>query len=319
MNIKVLDYKSLGMDLDLTPLRDFGEVYVYNSTEDSELECRLADADVIVINKIKITKELMLKCPRLKLICIFATGFDNVDTVAAGDIGIGVCNVPGYSTDSVVLYTVATVLALASRIREYNRYVTTGEYTKSGIPNKLEPVFHELAGKTWGIIGLGNRGKSVAKVAEAMGAKVIANKRTPIDEYVCVDINTLCRESDIITIHCPLNDATRGLISKEKIDLMKDGVIIVNEARGAVVCDQDIVSGIKSGKIGGFGSDVYTVEPFGENHAFNSIMHMDNVLLTPHCAWGAFESRSRCLKIICDNIRSFLNNEKLNRVDKFVK
>ena len=315
MIIKVLDHDSLGFDLDLSPLHAFGETEVYGATEKDELHKRVADAEVIIINKIKVDRACMLAAPNLKLICIFATGYDNIDTVAARELGIGVCNVPGYSTDSVTLLTVSTALALVSHLNEYNRYVTSGEYTEKGIPNRLEPVFHEVSGKTWGIIGAGNIGSAVARVAEALGARVVACKRSPSDKFECVDIDTLCRRSDIITIHCPLNDGTRGLISNEKISLMKNGVIIVNEARGAVVVDDAIVEGIESGKIGGFGSDVYNEEPFSKEHPFNKIMHRDNVILTPHCAWGAKEARDRCLKIICDNISSFLKGERLNRVE----
>ena len=166
-----------------------------------------------------------------------------------------------------------------------------------------------------GIIGLGNIGKAVAKAAEALGARVIANKRTPEAGYECVDIDTLCRESDIITIHCPLNDQSRGLINKERIALMKRDVVIVNEARGAVVDESDVAEAIKKGMIGAFGSDVYSAEPFGADHPFYEIKDYSNVLFTPHAAWGAYESRVRCISIICDNIAAYLRGERRNRVD----
>ena len=316
MKIKVLDHNSLGFDLDPSPLSRYGELEVYGATDSEEIYARIYDADVIIINKIKVDRECMLSAPNLKLICIFATGYDNIDTKSANELGIGVCNVPAYSTDSVAVCTISTTLALLTHLREYNNYIRSGEYSKSGIPNKLEPVFHELRDKTWGIIGAGNIGSAVAKVAEAFGARVLAYKRTPTDKFNCVDIETLCRESDIITIHCPLNDGTRGLISKEKIDIMKDGVIIVNAARGAVIVDDDIVACLENGKIGGFGSDVYNVEPFAADHPFYKIMNRDNVILTPHCAWGAKEARERCLSVICDNIESYLSGGNLNRVEK---
>ena len=315
MKISVLDSDSLGRDLPLDELRRFGEVCVYPTTSSDEVIDNIADADVVLINKVKITEHVMDSCPNLKLVCIFATGFDNVDVRAAGKRGIAVCNVPGYSTDSVVLCTVATVLALVTHLKVYNRYVADGSYSSSGIPNKLEPVFHELKGKTWGIIGAGNIGKSVLNVARAMGARVLVNKRTPCKELNCVDIETLAKESDIITIHCPLNDESRGLINSKLISLMKKNVIIVNEARGAVVIDEDIADAIKKGRIAGFGSDVYNLEPFPTNHPFSDIMNLDNVLLTPHFAWGAYESRLRCLRIVCNNIDAFINGERLNRVD----
>ena len=315
MKIIVLDRNSLGVDTPLDGLNRFGEVTVYDTTSADELDIRVADADILILNKVKITESTFAAAKSLKLICIFATGFDNVDVVAAKKYGVGVCNVPGYSTDSVALFTVANVLALYTNLREYNDFVVTGEYSRSGIPNRLVPVYHEVKGKTWGIIGLGNIGRAVAKVAEAFGAKVIANKRTPVDDYECVDIDTLCRESDIITIHCPLNSESRGIINSERIALMKKDVVIVNEARGAVVNEYDIAQAIKKGTIGAFGSDVYSTEPFGDDHPFYKIKENYNVLLTPHAAWGAYESRLRCINIICENITAYINGERHNRVD----
>ena len=315
MKIVVLDRKSLGMDTPLDGLNKFGDVVIYDSTSSDELNSRISDADVIVLNKVRITESAFEAAKSLKLICIFATGFDNVDLVSARKHGVGVCNVPGYSTDSVALFTLASVLSLYTHLREYNDYVITGEYTKNGVPNCLTPVYHEISGKTWGIIGLGNIGRAVAKVAEALGARVIANKRTPVSDYECVDIDTLCRESDIITIHCPLNDESRGLINKDRIALMKRDVVIVNEARGAVVDEYDIADAIKKGTIGAFGSDVYSTEPFGVDHPFYEIKGKHNVLFTPHAAWGSYESRKRCINVICANVEAYLNGERKNRVD----
>ena len=315
MKIVVLDRSSLGLDTPLEGLYAFGEVAIYESTAPEEVVDRILDADCIILNKVKITEQILSCAPSLKLICIFATGYDNVDIAAARKYGVGVCNVPGYSTDSVALFTVANVLALYTHLREYNAYVTSGEYSSSGIPNKLTPVYHEIAGKTWGIIGLGNIGKAVAKVAEALGARVIANKRNPIEGYNCVDINTLCGEADIITIHCPLNDESRGLIDKSRIALMKRDVVIVNEARGAVVNESDIAEAVKKGMIGAFGSDVYSQEPFTTDHPFYEIKDFCNVLFTPHAAWGSYEARKRCIEIICNNISSYLSGERNNRVD----
>lgn len=315
MKIVVLDRNSVGLDTPLDGLKRFGEVVIYDTTSPEELPMRVLDADVIVLNKVKITADVIKTAKNLKLICIFATGYDNIDVETARARGVGVCNVPGYSTDSVALFTVANVLSLYTHLREYNEYVTSGEYSRSGIPNKLTPVYHEIKGKTWGIIGLGNIGKAVAEVAKALGARVIANKRTPVEDYECVDVDTLCRESDIITIHCPLNDESRNLINKDKIDLMKKDVVIVNEARGAVVNEYDITEAIKKGMIGAFGSDVYSTEPFSTDHPFYEIKDFCNVLFTPHAAWGSYESRLRCIDIICDNISAYISGDRKNRVD----
>lgn len=315
MKIVVLDRESIGLDTPLNGLSRFGEVEIYDKTSVAEVCSRVADADVIVLNKVKITKEVIDAARHLKLICIFATGYDSIDLSSAQERGIGVCNVPGYSTDSVALFTIAKVLSLYTHLKEYNEYVVTGEYSASGVPNKLTPVYHEIRGKTWGIIGLGNIGRAVAEVAKAFGARVVAYKRTKVDDYECVDLDTLCRESDIITIHCPLNEQSRGIIDAQRLALMKKDVVIVNEARGAVVNERDISDAIKKGTIGAFGSDVYSCEPFGADHPFYEIKDYCNVLFTPHAAWGAYESRCRCINIICDNILSFINGERKNRVD----
>ena len=315
MKITVLDRASMGDDTSFLPIETLGEVEIYDTTSQEMLISRIEDTDVIITNKVKIGEEAISASKKLKLICVFATGYDNIDIKAAKANGVGVCNVPGYSTESVVLYTVSTVLALATKIREYNDYVRSGDYTRSGVANLLTPVYHELAGKTWGIVGCGNIGRAVARVAEALGARVIVNKRTEDLKFTCVDINTLCKESDVISLHCPLNDSTRGLIDAEKIALMKKDVILVNEARGAVVNEGDVAKAITEGRIGAFGCDVYSVEPFGTEHPYTSIMNLPNVLLTPHAAWGAYEARERCVNIITSNISSYFDGVILNRVD----
>ena len=316
MKIVILDKASLGEDTPFSVLDRFGEVETYLSSTPEEAIVRSADADVIIINKLKITRELLTSAKRLRLVCEFATGFDNIDIEAARELGIAVCNVPAYSTDSVALYTLTTVLALCTHLNEYTKYVRSGEYTASGVPNKLTPVYHELTGKTWGIIGYGNIGKTVGRLAEAFGARVIVNTRTPVDGTECVDMDELCRRSDIITVHCPLNDGTRALINAERLDLMKPEVILVNEARGAVLDEVAVTEAVLDGRIGGFGCDVYSVEPFPAEHPYNRIMQMDNVILTPHVAWGSYESRVRCMNIIANNIEAFYGGEILNRVDK---
>ncbi|MBQ7326121.1 MAG: hydroxyacid dehydrogenase [Clostridia bacterium] len=316
MKIVILDRASIGFDTPISVLSRFGEVVCYDSSSPEEAMARSSDADVIIINKIKVTRELMEASDSLKLVCVFATGYDNIDIEAAREKGIAVCNVPGYSTYSVVLFTVSKVLALCSHMFEYSAFVKSGEYTALGVPNRLTPVYHELSGKTWGIIGYGNIGRSVGRVAEALGAKVIVNKRTPSDDATNVDIDTLCRESDIITVHCPLNDQSRALINEHRISLMKPEVILVNEARGAVLDEAAVAKAVKGQRIAAFGCDVYSTEPFGTDHPYSAIMHMPNVILTPHSAWGSYEARERCINIIADNIDSFISQKSLNRIDK---
>ena len=316
MKIVLLDRATLGEDTPIECLSELGEVVSYQFSTPEEAHVRIKDADVIVINKLKVDRSLLESAEKLKLICIFATGYDSIDVFAAKEKEIGVCNVPAYSTDSVTLFTVSTVLALASHLVEYTDFVRSGEYTAGGMANRLTPVYHDIAGKTWGIVGYGNIGRSVGRVAEALGAKIIVNKRSPVDSAECVDIDTLCRRSDIITIHCPLNDSSRKLINSERISLMRENVILVNEARGAVLDEEAIADAVENGKIAAFGCDVYSTEPFGKDHPYNRIVHRKNVLLTPHAAWGSYEARERCIRIIAQNIKSFKEGKILNRVDK---
>ena len=315
MKITVLDRKTMGEDISFAPFERYGELTVYDITPMELMAERVKDAEVIILNKAKITAEVIAVAKCLKLICVFATGYDNIDLAAAREAGVAVCNVPGYSTDSVTLYTIATVTALASRLMTYSATVSSGEYTKAASPNKITPTFHDLRGKTWGIIGYGNIGKSVAEVAKAFGAKIIVNKRTPVSDVRCADIDTLCCESDIITIHCPLNDDTRGIIDARRLALMKKNVILVNEARGAVLDEAAVAKAVEEGRIGAFGCDVYSQEPFHADHPYNTIKERDNVILTPHSAWASFEARTRCVDIISNNIASYISGDRLNRVD----
>lgn len=315
MKIVILDRQSIGYDTPIESLKEIGELVIYDNTTEHELPERIKDAEILLLNKIKITEKIINSAKLLKLICVFATGYDNIDITAARRRGIAVCNVPAYSTESVTLFTLATALSLITHLNQFNAYVRCGKYSDSGLPNLITPVFHELKGKTWGIVGGGNIGLSVAKVAEAFGARVIINKRNKISSYPCVDLNQLCRESDIISIHCPLTPQTHNLINSEKISIMKDSVIIINEARGAVVCEADIAEAILNKRIAGFGCDVYSVEPFPKNHPYNTIKDFENVILTPHAAWASYEARCRCIEIVAENIKSFLNGEMKNRVE----
>lgn len=315
MKITVLDAKTLGEDLDLSPLSAVGETEIYQNTAPELVAERIADSEVVIINKVKLNGSNLGGAKKLRLICIAATGYDNIDVAFCKANGIAVCNVVGYSTDSVAQITVATVLSLACHLGEHTASVSSGEYTRSGVANKLTPVYHEIAGKTWGIVGYGNIGRKVGEIARAFGCKVIANRRSATDENECVSLETLCKESDIITIHTPLNDSTRGLISREMIALMKSDTIIVNTARGAVTDEAELALAVKEGRIGALGSDVYSVEPFGEDHPFYAIKELPNVCLTPHMAWGAYEARERCLGDIIKNIKAFYSGEIRSRVD----
>ena len=314
LKIAVLDRDTVGDDIPLTALEAVGEVTVYGLTPPELVAERLAHADVAVINKIKLNESNLAGNDHLKLICLLATGYDNVDITYCGGRGIAVCNVAGYSTQSVAQMTVTMALSLMSHLPVYRRFTASGEYSRQKMMNRIEPVFHEIAGKTWGIIGFGNIGRQVARVAEALGCRIMVCKRTPVDGCENVDVDTICREADIISIHTPLNDETRGLISEERIRLMKQDVIVINVARGAVADEAALAKAVLEGRIGGLGVDVYSTEPYGENHPYQTIAHLDNVCLTPHMAWGAYESRKRCVEEIGENIRSFMDGGRRNRV-----
>lgn len=315
MKITVLDADTLGKDLSLEPLKSVGEVTVYNYSTPDEVKERIADCEVVIINKIKLNESNLSYAKNLKLICIAATGYDNVDVGFCRKNNIAVCNVVGYSTNSVALLTTSLALSLVTHLREYNDYVRSGEYTKNGIPNRLEPAFHELDGMTWGVVGLGNIGKKVSRIAEAMGCRVIANKRTFEEGFELVSLDELMERSDVISVHTPLNESTKGLISREKIAKMKKNAILINVARGAVCDEKALAEAIEEGRIGGIGIDVYSTEPFPADHPFNSIKDEPNVLLTPHNAWGAYEARERCLGEMIENIKAFYDGEKRSRVD----
>lgn len=314
MKIKILDASTLGGDMDLTVFEKLGELTVYQNTSPDEVSQNAEDADVIIINKVKVGAHNLSECKNLKLICIMATGYDNIDTEYCRSRGIAVCNVVGYSSQSVAQITVAMVLSLVSHLNEYREAVADGSYTRGGVANMLTPIYHEICGKTWGIVGYGNIGSQVGRVAEALGCRVIVNKRTPTSDVECVDIDTLCREADIITVHTPLTPDTKNLISEQRIKSMKPDAIFVNMARGLVADEAALADAIESGRLGGLGVDVYSKEPFGADHPYTRISGYPNVCFTPHMSWGAYEARVRCCDEVMKNIQAFMNGKKRNRV-----
>ena len=315
LNICVLDAATLGEDLDLSPLSRVGQVKVFATTAPEEVAERLVDCDIVLINKIKLGAHNLKWATRLKLICVAATGYDNIDVDYCRTHGIGVANVVGYSTDNVAQLTAAMALSLITHLPTYNRMTADGSYTRGGVANCLTPAYHEIAGKTWGIAGYGNIGRAVGKIASALGCRVLAYKRTPVEGVECVDLETLCRESDILSIHLPLSDATRGILDADHIALLKPESIVINVARGAVTDEAVLAAALESGRIGGLGVDVYSTEPFGEDHPFYRLRDRDNICLTPHMAWGSIEARRRCLSEIILNMEAFLRGERRNRLD----
>lgn len=314
MKITILDANTLGEDIDVSGFDKLGDVTVFESTCPNDVIERISDSEIVVLNKVKLTGENLPFAKKLKLICITATGFDNVDIEYCKNHGIGVCNVAGYSTDSVVQVTASMVFSLVTKLNVYDRFVKSGEYTESGVFNCVKPVFHEMSGMTWGIAGLGSIGKKVAAVAQAMGCHVLAFKRTPVDEYECVGIDELCQRSDIISLHTPLNSDTFHLINRERLSVMKKNCILVNAARGTVVDEEAVTEAVEKGIIGGLGVDVYSSEPMAKSNPYRRLFGRDNVIFTPHMAWGAYEARCRCVDEVLKNIESFLNGEKRSRI-----
>lgn len=313
MKIAILDKSTLGADIDLSPIRALGETAEYSSTRPNEMSDHIGDADVIVINKVKCNEATLENCKNLKLICVAATGYDNIDLEYCKSRGIGLCNVPGYSTDSVAQVSVAMAMSLATHLTEYRNVVNSGKYTESGVANCLVPVFHEMSSMVWGVVGGGGIGTKVAEIARAIGCKVFMCRRKQEGDFPLADIDTICRECDIISLHIPLSDSTRNMINRSRISSMKQNAIVINTARGAVADETALADAAKMGKIL-LGCDVYSVEPFDESHPFYEIKDLDNVILTPHMAWGAYESRMRCVKIISENIKCFFGGNSKNRI-----
>lgn len=312
MKIVVLDKDTLGDDIDLSPLAAVGEVTVFGNTPPDLVRERLTDADVAVLNKIKLNAE-NLTDTAVRLICVAATGYDNIDTAYCRKAGVALCNVPGYSTDSVAQLTLAMALQLATRLDDYTDYVNSGAYAASGVANKLSPVFHEISGKTWGVVGGGGIGRRVARLAQAFGCRVLMCRRQAESEFEAADLDRLCREADILSLHCPLNDQTRGMLSRERIAVLKKGAIVINTARGAVTDEAALAQAVKEGRIA-LGCDVYSVEPFGTQHPFYELRGLPQVCLTPHMAWGSYQARQRCVAMMAENIERFYRGESHNRI-----
>ena len=315
MNIVVLDAATLGSDLDLSPLNALGTVIAYDGTPVEKIPERVAQADITISNKLKLNRQNLTDAKNLKLVCVCATGVDNIDLEYCRERGIGVCNVPGYSTESVAQLTLTMALALMGHLKEYRDHVHSGAYSRGGVANCLTPVWHEITGKTWGVIGGGNIGSRVANLAEAFGCKVLMCRRKADDRWENADVDTLCEKADIISVHVPLTEETRGMIGKTQIDRMKKNVIFINVARGLVADEEALTEAVEEDRIGGLGVDVFSAEPFGENHPYTRILDRDNVILTPHTAWGVIETRERCLNIVADNIKVWQAGGRQNRVD----
>lgn len=308
MKIVILDRLTLGSDIDLSLLNQFGEIIEYDYTTEEDTIKRLKDCDVVITNKVLITKEVMDNT-ELKLICVSATGTNNVDLEYAKHKKIEVKNVAGYSTNSVAQLTISFVLHFIQEINYYSNYVKKGNWHKSKIFTHIDKPFIELSGKTWGIIGLGNIGQSVAKIASAFNCNVNYYSTSNMNfntTYNTTNLTTLLETSDIISIHCPLNEKTKDLLNYENMKLLKNNAIIINVARGGIINEYDIAKIIKEKNLY-FGLDTVATEPIEEDSPLNSILDQDNIIVTPHIAWASIESRKKLIEGVYENIKGFIN------------
>ena len=309
--IVLLDAETLGEVNSFYKLTRLGNLTVYQSTPHHARLDRIHGKEIVITNKVVIDREVMDACPSLKLICIAATGMNNVDLDYAAQMGIVVNNVAGYSTESVVQHTFAMLLCLMGQIRYYDEYVRRGDYTRSHIFTHHGRPFPELAGKKFGIIGMGTIGKRVAQVAEAFGADVCyysTSAKNLNAGYPHVSLENLLTECDIISIHCPLNDSTLDLIGYEQLRLMKKSALLLNSGRGGIVNESDLACALNEKLISGAGLDVMTKEPPDDTNPLLQVENKDMLLITPHIAWASVESRERLMDGIVRNIDTFLQH-----------
>lgn len=317
MKLAILDAKTLGSDIDLSGFSQFGEVEIFQTTKPEETLERVKDKDIVITNKVVIDKNIMYNAPNLKLICVAATGVNNIDIEYAKQKGIQVRNVAGYSTESVVQHTFAMLFYLLESLRYYDDYVKSGEYTKSDIFTHLGRPFWEVRGKTWGIIGLGTIGRRVADVASAFGANVIYYSTSGVErkeKYPRVSLEELLKTSDIVSIHAPLNEKTKGLIGYEQIKLMKPTAYLLNLGRGGIVIEEDLAKALDENLIAGAGLDVLEKEPIVEDNPLLKVKNKEKLFITPHIAWTSIEARKTLINEIIENIKAFLEGKDRNRV-----
>lgn len=317
MKIVFLERNSLGTDVDLSAYSSIGEVVTYPIAEETLNSERIADADVVVLNKIKVDAKLLDGAKNVKLVCLTATGTNNVDFEYTNSHGITVCNVKGYSTESVVQHTFALAFYLLESLSYYDDFVKSGDYARNDIFSHFLKEFHELAGKTWGIIGLGQIGKRVARVAKTFGCRVIyysTSGKNDDHDYERVSLSQLLSLSDIVSIHAPLNKDTEKLISRNELAMMKKSAILLNLGRGPIVDEEALADALINDRIGGAGLDVLCKEPVSIDNPLLQIKDSTKLVITPHIAWATVEARTRCAREVFENIKAFLDGREKNVV-----
>lgn len=311
MKLVFLDRKSIGMDIDLSKFETFGEVVNYDFTYPDEVKERVKDADILVVNKTLINEDTIGEAKNLKLVCVTATGTNNLDKEYLDKRKIEWRNVAGYSTESVAQHTFSLLFYLYEHLPYYDRYVSKKGYMEDKLFTHFERNFHQISGKTWGIIGLGAIGKRVADLANAFGCKVqyySTSGRNHNSEYEEVSFEQLLSTSDIVSIHAPLDENTEGLMNKDAFSKMKEDAILINVGRGPIVVEEDLVWAIQNNKIAGAGLDVLSVEPMSKDCPYKELLDDERVFITPHIAWASVEARTNLMDIIYTQIEEFLNS-----------
>ena len=308
MKIVFLDAKTIGEDIDLSGFDELGEVVKYGFSTAEEARERSKDADVLVLNKVQVNEQTIGAAKHLKLVCVTATGTNNLDKEYLAKRGIAWRNVAGYSTESVTQHTFALLFYLLEKMRYYDDYVKDEKYVNDTIFTHFAEHFNEINGKTWGIIGLGAIGRRVADIAKAFGAHVIyysASGSAPQEGYEQVDFETLLSESDIVSVHAPLNEYTKNLMDKKAFAKMKKTAIFLNLGRGPIVVEQDLCDALEAGEIAAAGLDVLCKEPMSETNPLVKIKDSKKLIITPHIAWASVEARNRLMQIIAGQIKDF--------------
>ncbi|AEI49967.1 D-2-hydroxyacid dehydrogenase [Runella slithyformis] len=309
MKIVFLDARTLGDVPTIGQLDTLGETILHPDTQPEQVVERIQGAEVVITNKVKVTREAMTNAPELKLICVAATGMNNVDLTAANELGIQVKNVKGYSTDSVAQQTIALLLALLNSTAYYDDYVKTGEYSQERIFTHLGRPYWELSGKRFGILGLGEIGRQVARIALAFGAEVVyfsASGQEYNVIYERLELDEFLQTCDVISIHAPLSPDTENLLNYARIAQMKPTALLLNTSRGGIVNEADLAKALDDDLIAGAAIDVFTQEPIPASHPYLQLQKKEKLLLAPHIAWSSIEARTRLMEKVADNIRGYL-------------
>ena len=316
MKIAVVDTCTITKgDVSLDELSALGEVSFYDDVPEDKIEELIGDSEAIICNKAQIGRGFMEKCPRLRYIGLFATGYNNIDIDYARDHGISIANVPGYSTYSVAEHTFSLILALSKSLVGYAESMEKGEWIHSPTFTYFPYPICELRGKTLGIFGYGDIGREVAKIGSAFGMKIIVNTRTPskCTEYECVSLEDLFSRSDFLTLHTPLTPETENTVNEKTLSLMKPSAYLVNTSRGGAVDEAALAKALNEGKIAGAGIDVLTAEPMRPS---NPLANAKNCIITPHIAWAPIETRRRLVTLVAENLKAFMDGKPINIVNK---